>query len=384
MTATLQIKKDRPNYYVLIRYVDERRSKRQKRVSTDVPVKGNNKRKAELRLKEALSAFEKDIKLGIKPCHDTSFVLYMQEWQESMKSSIASTTFDCYSMVFNKHILPYFEPQKINVQELAPRHIQQYINFKVQTLSPNTVIKHLRNLSKCLDSALRQGIIAYNPVKRIEVPKKIKYTGAKHYNESQIEELLEKSKGDPLEMVVLLTVFYGLRRSEALGLKWSAIDMLNDTITIKHTVVRVGKETHRVNATKNDSSYAALPLLSMIRKRLEAWRKEQAEHKRLQSNGYIDEDYVCTRFGGSLITPSYVSHHFKLLLKNNNLPIIRFHDLRHLSAGYLKHLGFDLKDIQVWLRHKGIQTTMNIYVHLDMSAKCEIANTLNDKFVGFD
>jgi len=47
------------------------------------------------------------------------------------------------------------------------------------------------------------------------------------------------------------------------------------------TVVRVGKETHKVNATENDSSYAALPLPSMIRKRLEVWRKEQAEHKRL-------------------------------------------------------------------------------------------------------
>lgn len=53
---------------------------------------------------------------------------------------------------------------------------------------------------------------------------------------------------------------------------------------------------------------------------------------------------------------------------------------RHSSASYLKYLGFDLKDIQTWLRHKDIQTTMNLYTHLDMTAKQGIANSLNDKF----
>jgi len=65
------------------------------------------------------------------------------------------------------------------------------------------------------------------------------------------------------------------------------------------------------------------------------------------------------------------------------MPHIRFHDLRHSSACYLKYLGFDLKDIQIWLRHKDIQTTMNIYMNIDMEAKTEIANKLNDKFSNF-
>jgi integrase len=80
------------------------------------------------------------------------------------------------------------------------------------------------------------------------------------------------------------------------------------------------------------------------------------------------------------MAPNYVSTHFKRLLKNNNMPIIRFHDLRHSSANYLKFLGFDLKDIQVWLRHKDIQTTMNIYVNLDMESKINIAESLNERF----
>ena len=59
------------------------------------------------------------------------------------------------------------------------------------------------------------------------------------------------------------------------------------------------------------------------------------------------------------------------------MPHIRFHDLRHSAASYLKHLGFDLKDIQTWLRHKDIQTTMNLYTHLEMEAKLYIADSLD-------
>lgn len=258
-----------------------------------------------------------------------------------------------------------------------------YVIFKLKTLSPNTVRKHLANISKCLDSAVRQSMISFNPVKRIDLPKKVKYTGAKHFNEEQIECLLNYSKGDPLEIVILLTVFYGLRKCETLGLKWDAIDFENNTITIKHTVVRISKEIHKQDSTKNDSSYATIPLPDMIKKELKKWRAKQLEHKIMQPNDYIDEGYVCTRIDGSLIMPDYVSRYFKLLLKKNNLPLIRFHDLRHSAASYLKYLRFDLKDIQTWLRHKDIQTTMNIYTHLDMTAKENIANNLNERFANF-
>jgi len=65
------------------------------------------------------------------------------------------------------------------------------------------------------------------------------------------------------------------------------------------------------------------------------------------------------------------------------MPRIRFHDLRHSSASYLKYLGFDLKDIQVWLRHKDIQTTMNLYTHLDMEAEINIANKIDERLNAF-
>ena len=115
-----------------------------------------------------------------------------------------------------------------------------------------------------------------------------------------------------------------------------------------------------------------------------SWEKKIKEYRLLQPNDYIYEGYVCTMPDGRLIQPDFVSHHFEVLLRKNNMPVIRFHDLRHSSANYLKYLGFDLKDIQTWLRHKDIQTTMNLYVNLDMEAKNQIANSLNEKFKNFE
>ena len=117
--------------------------------------------------------------------------------------------------------------------------------------------------------------------------------------------------------------------------------------------------------------------------RLKQWKAQQQEYKSLQSNDYIDEGYVCTQIDGSLIKPHFVSEHFRLLLSKHDMQRIRFHDLRHSSACYLKYLGFDLKDIQIWLRHGDIQTTANFYLNTEMESKNEIANKLNDKFSNF-
>ena len=211
------------------------------------------------------------------------------------------------------------------------------------------------------------------------MPKKIKYTGAKYYNEKQIDELLDVVKGDILEGIIWLSVFYGLRRSEVLGLKWDAIDFDNNTFDIKHTVVRVDKILHKKDSTKNDSSYRTLPMPDIIIDMLYRIKATQEHYRQLQPNDYIDEGYVFTWENGQLIMPEYVTKHFKVLLIKNNLPIIRLHDLRHSTASYLLYLGFSMKEISVWLGHGDIGITMNLYTHLDMTAKRNIADTLNEK-----
>jgi len=378
MTATLQIKKNRPNYYILIRYRDEVTGKeRQKWETTDISVKGNNKRKAEARLKEVLTEYEQgkvDIGKGVM------FTVFIMEWLEILRPSIEAVTYDTYKLIIYNQIIPFYEPMKLKLKEVTPLHIQKYVNFKLKSVSPNTVRKHLWNLSKCFDSAIKQKLIVFNPVKGIDMPKKIKYTGAKYYNEQQIDELLEVVKGDILEGFILFAVFYGMRRSEVLGLKWSAINFGNKTFDVKHTVVRVDKVLHKKDSTKTNSSYRSLPMPDIIIDMLQELKAKQEQYRLLQPNDYVDEGYVFTREDGQLIPPNYVTKHFKDILAKNDLPIIRLHDLRHSTASYLLYLGFNMKEIQMWLGHGDIGTTMNLYAKLDMEAKRNIADMLNDKF----
>jgi len=138
---------------------------------------------------------------------------FMEHLLETMKISISPVTYDGYSYMFKAHIVPYFKAKKLKVKDVTPYNIQEYVNYKLSLgLSPNTVHRQMANISKCLNSAVKQNIIAFNPAKRIEMPKKERFTGAKFYNEKQIEQLLECSKGGPLEIALLLTLFYGIRQ----------------------------------------------------------------------------------------------------------------------------------------------------------------------------
>jgi len=377
MTGSIQTKRGRANYYAVLNTYDSNGKRKPKWIDTNVPVKGNNKRKADAKLKELLVKYSTE---GIDLNKDALFIDFMKQWLETRRFSIATTTHDAYAIVLTRYIQPYFEKKSLCLSDITPVVIQQYVTEMLKKVSPNTVRKHLANISKCLDSAVKQNIIAFNPVKRIEMPKKVKFTGARHYNERQIEQLLEYAINDPLEIVIRLTLFYGLRRSEVLGLRWDAINFDDKTIAIKHTVVKVENAIHMNDRTKNDSSFATFPIPEKILLELDRWRTRQQEYKSLQPNDYHDTGYVCTYKDGRLLSPDYVTQHFAWLLRKNGMPHIRFHDLRHSSASYLKHLGFDLKDIQIWLRHKDIQTTMNLYTHLDMDAKSNIANSLDAKF----
>ena len=104
-------------------------------------------------------------------------------------------------------------------------------------MSASTVIHEHANIHKALKYAVKMDLIPFNPADKVERPKKQRYI-ADYYRQEELERLLEASKDHPYSLLIQMTAFYGLRRSEALGLKWDAIDFERDTITIKHIVTK--------------------------------------------------------------------------------------------------------------------------------------------------
>ena len=146
-------------------------------------------------------------------------------------------------------------------------------------LTANTVIHRHANIRKCLQYAFQIGLIKSNPADRIERPRKEKYV-AEVYNQQELDKLFEAVKCDPLELGVILASFYGLRRSEVVGLKWDAIDFERKTISIKHTVTQVRLDGKSVvvakDRTKTKSSHRTLPLVEPFERLLvRLWREQQ-------------------------------------------------------------------------------------------------------------
>ena len=371
----------RPNYYIVLNYKDAAGKRKEKWESTDIPIRGNTKRAIEERRKDILAKYENqdmEAPTEIDLRGDTLFTDYMIQWLETQRTALAVSTYQLYEYQVMNCIVPYFKPKKIKLRDLTPSHLDKYAKEKKKSLSNNTVRKYLTNISKCLNSAVTPPncIIPYNPAKVIEWPKKEEYMDATVYDEAQIIKLLEVSKGDPMELMILITVFYGLRRSEVLGLKWDAVDFEQRNLTIKRTVTRIFKEVNCVDNTKTKSSYRVLPLSDVIIAQLQGAKQRQDELRKLQPNDYKSEGYIFTRLDGSLISPDYPSHHFKRLITKNGLPVIRFHDLRHSAGTYLMSLGFSVKEIQEWLGHADINTTLK-YLHFDMSGKQKMLDKMN-------
>ena len=232
-----------------------------------------------------------------------------------------------------------------------------------------------------VDYAVKLDLISSNPADKIERPKKERFM-ANFYDADEVNRLFEISKGTKLEIPILFGAFYGMRRSETLGMKWDAIDFERDTITIRHTLTTVALDGKRITVaedrTKNKSSMRTLPLVPFVKERLLELKAEQEENRRLCGRSYVKDytGYVCINEIGDIIKPNYVSCGFPKLLEEHGLRRVRYHDLRHSCASLLLANGVPMKQIQEWLGHSDFSTTANIYAHLEYSSKVISADAM--------
>lgn len=360
-------------YHVSFRVTDRNGKRIQKQLSTGIKAEKGNKRKAEKRMQEILEQWE-----GIVAVTDKALLCdYIADWVERDKSRVQITTYDGYKHMLNKYIYPYFKNTRLNVQDVKPMHIEKYCAEKINDgLSPNTVIKHLAVIRTALQDAVKNGIIRTNPADLVEKPKRVK---PKHdyYKQDELQKLLAVVKGTNIEVPVFLAIVFGLRRSEALGLTWSAVDFDHMTLTICNKVTRGvvdGKVTEIESDTlKSETSNRTFMMNEAVRNYLENVRKQQEQYAR-RTDKYID--YVCVNEIGNRIKPDYVTHKFKDLLAENNMRPIRFHDLRHSCISLLVNSNFNMKLVQEYAGHADFTITANTYAHTDLTEKQAEVNAI--------
>jgi integrase len=328
-----------------------------------VPVCGG-KRKADVLLEEYTAEWQQAIREDVNYTEKT-FIQFLSDWLETThQSTIEKATFLGYQSYVAIHLKPFFGSKKLTV--LQPTDLQNFINTKVASgLTASTIRKIHFLVKSCLKYAVDTNLIQYNPADRVTLPKLERYQ-ADCLTTEQAKYLLEIVKGDILETPVRLALLSGLRRSEALGFKWSAVNLDNSTMVINCTITTTYGKVEK-NRTKNQSSKRTLSISDELRDYL------------LQVKESSQCEYVCTNQSGKEpIHPDAITVGFPKFLKAHNLPVIRYHDLRHSCASILINLGAGPKQVAELLGHCDTSTTLNIYTHVFSESKKQLAASLQN------
>lgn len=372
-------------FYVVLNYRDENGKRKTPWISTNLPVRGNKKR---------AENFMMDVRRNFVPPNvqrieereamqkgDILFTDFLLKWLRVAKSTVKLTTYASYEMMATRIIIPYFETLNIKLKELTTEDIQEFYSAQLERVSANTVIHYHAVIHRALKYAVKIKTIQSNPAVNVERPRKEKFIGS-FYDKKEINTLFDIIQGHPLEVAIKLAAFYGLRREEIIGLKWTAIDFENNTLTIQHTVTECNLDGKHIevasDTAKTDSSLRTMPLVTNFRAMLLAKKEKQEHYRKLCGRSYCKEylDYIFVNEMGERWKPRYLSDGFKRILEQNGLRRIRFHDLRHTCASLLLANNVPMKKIQEWLGHSDFSTTANIYAHLDFQSKISSAEAM--------
>ena len=366
-------------YYIILNLTDSAGRRKPKWISTGLTIKGNKKRAEQMLMEERRKY------ANAKTGDDVLFADFMEQWLEIVKSTVSIPTYSSYVNAVKSIIAPYFRKKKMLLRDLQAHDIQMFYQEQLQRVKASSVIHYHANIHKALKYAVKNDMIPSNPADKVERPKQDKFYG-NFYDRDELNKLFEAVAGTKLELPVLLGAFYGLRRSEIVGLKWSAIDFEQNTITISHTVTSCNLDGKCVivakDTTKTKSSRRTLPLVPYFHEKLLAVKAQQERNQKLCGRSYNREflEYICVDDIGDRFKPNYITSQFPKLLERNGFRKIRFHDLRHSCASLLLASGVPMKHIQEWLGHSDFSTTANIYAHLDYSSKLTSASAMESNF----
>ena len=220
-------------------------------------------------------------------------------------------------------------------------------------------------------------IIANNPAEGVDLPK-TKRKQPFHTRQidvqktltiEQVLQLIEESKKTPIYLQVLFNVLMGLRRQEIIGVKYSDIDFINRTLSLKTQLGQKRNKTGsgRKSLTKQDiklktsSSKRVIPIPDLVFEAILEERELYEKHKRRRKREFQDLGYVCCSTYGRPRSKDFHWSYYKQLLKDCGLPDIRWHDLRATFCTILLKNDFNPKAVAKLMGHAKEIVTIDVY-----------------------
>jgi integrase len=339
-----------------------------------------------------LALFIAEIEKG--HCIDSTkltFADFIEKWlKEYAEKNLAPKTLLSYRKELENRIMPALGAHKLN--KLKPIHIIQFYNSlsedgvrkdgKPGGLSGKTQLYYHHIISSILKDAVQWQIIESNPAEKVKPPKATKRK-IEFFDDKQTARMLALLDNVDLKWktIVYVALYTGMRKGEIMGLEWHDINFEKGTINIERASQYVPGRGVITKEPKNESSKRVISASQTLLQLLKVYKTHQNEQRMSHADIWKGTTRLFTTWDGDAMFPDSISNWFSDFIKDNNLPHITFHGLRHTSASILIDQGLNIKAVSSRLGHANTSTTMNIYAHALKSADKQAADIMDGMFI---
>lgn len=305
------------------------------------------------------------------------------------KPSVSSSTFEKYEVLYRNRLknTKLGNTELLNVTSLL---VQNHINELMLVDTDKTCNEFLTRIKSFFKYCKSEQIINYNPTLNISVKLKRKNSSIEAYTLKEQNVILNTlDYNNPVDLTIYISLVTGLRLGECLALEWSDINLSSNTINVNKQVKRnininldgTRKRGVEVSDLKTINSYREVPILQSTSNILKTYRKKQAQYILSVGNQYKNNSIVLADQLGNHLEKKRPTRRLKKLCEENNIEYKTFHALRHTYITRLFEKNVNAKTVQKIVGHSDIQTTLNIYTHVNNNIKQEAVEKLNDIFV---
>ncbi len=249
----------------------------------------------------------------------------------------------------------------------------------LRALSDARIRRVHATLMSAMNSAVKRRLVGHNPASHVELavgrrPRAVVWTDDRIaewqrtglrpavavWTAQQAGDFLEHAGGHRLYPMFHLIAYRGLRRGEAVGLRWQDADLDAGVLRITQQVVQLGWATE-IGDPKTDSGQRSVTLDRETAAVLRIWRSTQAHERETWGSAWQDSGLMFTREDGTQLHPDQVSTLFERIQREGDLPPIRLHDLRHTAASLALAAGVPMKVVSEQLGHSSMAITADTY-----------------------
>ncbi len=300
---------------------------------------------------------------------------FIPEWLRSVESSVVGGTIRTWASRCRVWIVPVLGNRRLC--DLNPADIERLM-ISITDAGRSSSHAHAihSTIRTALNHAVRWQLIDRNPCSAVRAPR-MAHPEMKTWSALEASRAIAESAFDgllgPLFRLALTT---GMRSGELLGLRWKDVDLERGSIAVLQSLTRGKSGGLELKQPKTQRSRRSIALSANDVVALKAHRKIQLT-MRMGASEWTDNDLVFPNAKGGPTHPNSLTRHFRALIERGQLPVIRFHDLRHTAATLMLSAGEHPKVVSERLGHSSIAITMDRYSHVSIDLQREAAERID-------